>query len=252
MTTTVSVSSFHPFPTVDLALSPDTTLSSIPSFLAERLPSFPASHDFYISLPSGPNPDIHSSLSDFNSTHVSIRITPRVLGGKGGFGSQLRAAGGRMSSQKTSNNDACRDLSGRRLSTVKEAKKLAEYLEGEPERKKAVSEARKAKIQALERQLGIDASETSSSAKNDKSAGSKRRFDDTEFLEQSREIVDSVKSAVAAGLLKKKKKAKTSHSPPAAASTSTSTTANAVADILEPALVAPAVAITATVVGTKA
>jgi hypothetical protein len=28
-----------------------------------------------------------------------------------------------MSSQKTSNNDSCRDLTGRRLSTIKEAKK---------------------------------------------------------------------------------------------------------------------------------
>lgn len=28
-----------------------------------------------------------------------------------------------MSSQKTNNNDSCRDLSGRRLSTIKEAKK---------------------------------------------------------------------------------------------------------------------------------
>ncbi|KAJ3771895.1 Sde2 N-terminal domain-containing protein [Lentinula raphanica] len=41
-----------------------------------------------------------------------------------------------MSSQKTSNNDSCRDLSGRRLSTLKEAKKLAEYLESEPDRRK--------------------------------------------------------------------------------------------------------------------
>lgn len=56
---------------------------------------------------------------------MSLRLTPRLKGGKGGFGSQLRAAGGRMSSQKTSNNDSCRDLSGRRLSTVKEAKKYA-------------------------------------------------------------------------------------------------------------------------------
>ena len=29
-----------------------------------------------------------------------------------------------MSSQKTSNNDSCRDLSGRRLSTIKDAKKF--------------------------------------------------------------------------------------------------------------------------------
>ena len=54
---------------------------------------------------------------------VTLRLIPRLRGGKGGFGSQLRAAGGRMSSQKTSNNDSCRDLSGRRLSTIKEAKK---------------------------------------------------------------------------------------------------------------------------------
>lgn len=32
-----------------------------------------------------------------------------------------------MSSQKTSNNDSCRDLSGRRLSTVKEAKKCGYF-----------------------------------------------------------------------------------------------------------------------------
>ena len=51
-------------------------------------------------------------------------LLPRFLGGKSGFGFQLRAAGGRMSSQKTSNNDSCRDLTGRRLSTIKEAKKF--------------------------------------------------------------------------------------------------------------------------------
>ena len=39
------------------------------------------------------------------------------------------------------------------------------------------------------------------------SVGKKRRFDDTEYLEQSRELVDNVKSALAAGL-KKRKKAK--------------------------------------------
>jgi replication stress response regulator SDE2 len=74
--------------------------------------------------------------------------------------------------------------------------RLAAYLESEPERKKAASEARKAKIVALERQLGIE----SSSSKGNEGAGTKRRFDDTEYLEQSREIVDSVKSAVTAGI----------------------------------------------------
>jgi hypothetical protein len=55
---------------------------------------------------------------------IQLQLQPRLRGGKGGFGSQLRAAGGRMSKKgKDENNDSCRDLSGRRLSTIKEAKK---------------------------------------------------------------------------------------------------------------------------------
>ncbi|KAF9574486.1 hypothetical protein EC968_006291 [Mortierella alpina] len=49
-------------------------------------------------------------------------LSLRMNGGKGGFGSMLRAQGGRMSSQKTTNTDACRDLSGRRIKTVNDAK----------------------------------------------------------------------------------------------------------------------------------
>jgi len=110
-----------------------------------------------------------------------------------------------MSSQKTSNNDSCRDLTGRRLSTIKEAKKLAEYIESEPTRKKAEAEAKKAKLEALEKKLGITKDGESSQNK-------KRRLDDDEYIEQSKEIVENVKSAVSAALLKKKKKAKVGHS----------------------------------------
>ena len=73
--------------------------------------------------------------------------------------------------------------------------RLAEYLESEPERKKAAAEARKAKIEALERKLGMKDDGKGEGS----STGAKRRFDDTEFIEQSREIVDNVKSAVTAG-----------------------------------------------------
>lgn len=111
-----------------------------------------------------------------------------------------------MSSQKTSNNDSCRDLSGRRLSTIKEAKKLAEYIESEPARKKAEQEAKKAKLEALERKLGMSKDADSPESK-------KRRFDDTEYLEQSQEIVENVKNAVSAALLKKRKKAKVANGP---------------------------------------
>ena len=39
-------------------------------------------------------------------------------------------------------------------------------------------------------------------------AGKKHRFDDTKYLEQSREIVDGVRSVVSVALLKMRKKAK--------------------------------------------
>jgi hypothetical protein len=90
--------------------------------------------------------------------------------------------------------------------------RLAEYLEGEPARKRAAAEAQKAKLEALEKKLGLTPSSSSaadeesraSTSKNDGGvpeslAGKKHRFDDTEYLEQSREIVDGVKNAVTAG-----------------------------------------------------
>ncbi|KAH9958582.1 telomere stability and silencing-domain-containing protein [Russula dissimulans] len=207
--TTVLVSSFPPFPTLALSVPEDTTLENLHAVLLARYPFLPPTADLRLSPVSGPVADeTTTTLSSIlgprrpqQHSLVSLRLVPRMRGGKGGFGSQLRAAGGRMSSQKTSNNDSCRDLSGRRLSTIKEAKKLAEYLEQEPARKKAAAEAQLAKLEALERQLGIDGAAGPSSSGGDPAqvAGRKHRFDDTEYLEQSRELMDNVKSAVTAG-----------------------------------------------------
>jgi hypothetical protein len=78
--------------------------------------------------------------------------------------------------------------------------RLAEYLEQEPARKKAAAEAQRAKLEALERKLGIDgAGGSGSNGDTTQVAGRKHRFDDNEYLEQSRELVDSVKNAVTAG-----------------------------------------------------
>ncbi|TFK72983.1 hypothetical protein BDN72DRAFT_835640 [Pluteus cervinus] len=218
-TNTILISSFAPFPSFTLALPASATVSSLLPSLYERYTSFPPSlsADLFISTNDGhiPSPDsLLSSLrpinEDSNTSLITLRLSPRILGGKGGFGSQLRAAGGRMSSQKTSNNDSCRDLSGRRLSTIKEAKKLAEYLESEPERLAAKVQAQKDKLETLERKLGLTPSTSSSGASQDPSpsTGQKRRLDDSEYLEQSREIVDSVRSAVSSAFLKKRKKAR--------------------------------------------
>ncbi len=49
------------------------------------------------------------------------RLVPRLVGGKGGFGSMLRAIGAQI--EKTTNHEACRDLSGRRMRDVNNEKK---------------------------------------------------------------------------------------------------------------------------------
>jgi hypothetical protein len=142
--TTVLVSSFPPFPTLALSVPEDTTLENLHAVLLARYPFLPPTDDLRL-CPVSASSSSSSSSSDETSitlgsilgprgigndngnTLVSLRLVPRLRGGKGGFGSQLRAAGGRMSSQKTNNNDSCRDLSGRRLSTIKEAKKCVSF-----------------------------------------------------------------------------------------------------------------------------
>ena len=86
---------------------------------------------------------------------VQLRLSGGLRGGKGGFGSQLRAAGGRMSSKRKKaqgeNNGSNRNLEGRRLRTVNEAKALAEYLALKPEMdKKEKEEKRKRWQQVIE------------------------------------------------------------------------------------------------------
>lgn len=144
MLATLLISTFPPFPSLTLTLPSETPLSEIPEHLPDFLPNF-SDANLSLSLPSGlltlddrPLSVLCSqrssgSLDDSGDDGtkdvdmligglITLRLSPRLCGGKGGFGSQLRAAGGRMSSQKTSNNDSCRDLNGRRLSTIKEAK----------------------------------------------------------------------------------------------------------------------------------
>ncbi|KIM27561.1 hypothetical protein M408DRAFT_329996 [Serendipita vermifera MAFF 305830] len=209
MPVTVLISTFAPFGNFCINTDAESTISDLYEDLTLREPLLRKVGDLRLYPTAHPLAQSSTTLSDLcgdDQNIVSFRLTPSVLGGKGGFGSQLRAAGGRMSSQRTSNNDSCRDLSGRRLSTVKEAKKLAAYLESEPERKKAALEAQKAKLAALDKQLG---NAPGGSKDSQVHAGTKRRLDDTGFLEESQTLVENVKSAVTQGLLlKRRKKAK--------------------------------------------
>lgn len=125
------------------------------------------------------------------------------------------------------NTDSCRDLNGRRLSTIKEAKKLADALQAEPEREAARVNQAKERLAKLQDEIArldgqiASASTTVTPAAGPSSAfvagssqsaggppagtpatiagGAKRRLDDQKYIEESREIVDNVKNAVAAG-----------------------------------------------------
>ncbi|KAL9065971.1 MAG: hypothetical protein Q9161_007886 [Pseudevernia consocians] len=120
--------------------------------LSERLPHL----DSRLILTTTSNKEVFSSeapvstlLSSRHDAFLPLRLSVPLCGGKGGFGSQLRAAGGRMSSKRKNNqgdtNSSNRNLDGRRLRTVNEAKALAEYLALKPEMEKKQKEARRAR-----------------------------------------------------------------------------------------------------------
>lgn len=93
----------------------------------------------------------HEGRLVFPSTSVpdntTVTATLRLRGGKGGFGSMLRAIGAQI--EKTTNREACRDLSGRRLRDINEEKRLKDFISKKAEREREMMEKRKQKFQAL-------------------------------------------------------------------------------------------------------
>merc|ERR1712110_879321 len=70
-------------------------------------------------------------------------------GGKGGFGSLLRAIGAQI--QKTTNHEAMRDLSGRRQRDVNNEQRAREYVAKQAEREREEREKKEAKLAKLKR-----------------------------------------------------------------------------------------------------
>lgn len=189
-------------PTLVLPVPSTTSLSELRKRLDDRLPDV----DARLILTTVSNKELSASasrpLSDLLSSpdddFVSLRLSAPLCGGKGGFGSQLRAAGGRMSSKKKrnqgENNSSSRNLDGRRLRTVNEAKSLAEYLAIKPEMDKKEKEKRRERWQQI-----VDASEKKQEEiKN----GENGRLDGAwvEAKEESNERTrDAVLSAMKAG-----------------------------------------------------
>lgn len=137
--------------TLSIPIAASAPIADLKSKLFEKLPQLESriilttTSNKEIQLSSGA--PFSSLLPSDNTTFLPLRLTVPLCGGKGGFGSQLRAAGGRMSSRRKKNqgdsNSSNRNLDGRRLRTITEAKALAEYLALKPEMEKKEKEARR-------------------------------------------------------------------------------------------------------------
>ncbi|KAK1639777.1 telomere stability and silencing-domain-containing protein [Colletotrichum phormii] len=185
--------------TLVLPVPSTTTLCDLRQQLDERLPAT----DNRLILTTISNKELSTSsskpvsdlLSSIDDDFVSLRLSVPLCGGKGGFGSQLRAAGGRMSSKKKRNqgdaNNSSRNLDGRRLRTVTEAKALAEYLAIKPEMEKKEKEKRRERWE----QIVELAEKREDEIKN----GSKGRLDG-KWVEDKEESNERTREAVLAAM----------------------------------------------------
>lgn len=106
----ILVSLFAPHPkTLSLSLPESTPVSELPLLLSKyvELPRQTLSTFSGQRIPLDSSEPL-SSLRPSNDGPILLRLGVKLCGGKGGFGSQLRAAGGRMSSRgQAENNDSC-------------------------------------------------------------------------------------------------------------------------------------------------
>ncbi|XP_060711751.1 splicing regulator SDE2 [Hemiscyllium ocellatum] len=106
-------------------------------------------------------------------------LEQRLVGGKGGFGSMLRALGAQI--EKTTNREACRDLSGRRLRDVNHEKAMAEWIKKQADRE---AEKEQRRLERLQRKL----------------AEPKHYFSDPQYEQQLDEMSERLEDSVLKGL----------------------------------------------------
>ena len=133
----------------------------------------------------------------YGSSILPLRLSAPLRGGKGGFGSQLRAAGGRMSSRKKRNQEqqtgSNRNLDGRRLRTITEAKNLATYLATKPEMERRAKEERRRRWEQV-----VEAAER---REEEIRNGRKGKGLSEEWMEEKEEVGEGVREAVKRALL---------------------------------------------------
>ncbi|OQO09206.1 hypothetical protein B0A48_06097 [Cryoendolithus antarcticus] len=187
--------------TLSIPVSSSTSIHDVLTTIYARLPNPDIVRSLLVTTTSNKLLRLHdeeaiSSLqADKPSDFLPLRISARLCGGKGGFGSQLRAAGGRMSSRKNrdrqNQNGSNRNLDGRRLRTIDEAKRLADYLATKPEMEKAEREERKKRWEAV-----VDAVEATEEGIKSGKMGSNQGRLDAEYVESKQVAEEKVREAV--------------------------------------------------------
>lgn len=189
--------------TVSFSLASTSNISDLTDKIASYLPSSLSLESLILTTTNNKqitpsNNPIRTlfSVQDGDSSSLSailpVRLSVPLCGGKGGFGSQLRAAGGRMSSKRKrnqgDNNSSSRNLDGRRLRTVNEAKALAEYLAVKPEMDKKEKEERRRRWQAV-----VDMSEK---RQEEIRNGDGKQKVDGQWMEDKEESIEKAHEAV--------------------------------------------------------
>lgn len=129
-----------------------------------------------------------NSKSQINENDV-IQFTPLVVGGKGGFGSLLRSFGKQIT--KSTNKEACRDLTGRRIRHVNNEKRLKDFLSKQSELAKKKEEDKKNKMDRKKK-------------KREKLESTHHLFVDPKYDEQKQKITEELEQAMSSAISSKK------------------------------------------------
>ncbi|KAK3698213.1 hypothetical protein LTR37_017038 [Vermiconidia calcicola] len=187
--------------TLSLPVKASTSVHDVLQTISGRLPRI--DHALIITTTANKqlllsnNEAVSALLPHPTDSFLPLRLSVRLCGGKGGFGSQLRAAGGRMSSRKNRNqqnqnpNGSNRNLDGRRLRTVDTAKRLAEYLATKPDKEKNEKEEQKKRWQ----EVIENADKTEEAIRSGKRGGGQGRLD-AEYVESKEQAEEKTREAV--------------------------------------------------------
>nr|SVE75564.1 EOG090X0OE5 [Daphnia dolichocephala] len=119
------------------------------------------------------------SCDPWPKSDTFVRTSVALVGGKGGFGSMLRAIGAQI--EKTTNREACRDLSGRRLRDINEEKRLKDWVSKQADREKEREDRKQKKLEKLRQEYHHE-------------------FHDPEYFRVRSEVLDNVNEALEQGI----------------------------------------------------